>query len=423
MMDKKHKVIEWIHENYPKGVKLLQKLIQEPSKRGNEGGAQAIIIEKCRELGLELDIWEIGDDELKNHPQFHCDRSDFKGNPNLVAIKKGEGFGKSILLNGHIDVVPEGNQYDWEMDPFSGKVMNGKVFGRGSTDMKGGNVSLLLAIEAIMASGIMLKGDMIFQSVIEEESGGAGTLAAVLRGYRADGAIIPEPTNMKIFPLQQGSLWFRLTVKGKSAHAGTRYEGVSAIEQSVIVMEAIRDLENKRNAAFTHPLYENIPIPIPINLGKIHGGEWPSSVPDTVVLEGRLGVAPFETLDEAKDSLKACIEKLNSSCDWFRNKPVELEFFGARWLPGHIDLEHPFLQTVQAAYKEKMNQEAKLEASPWATDGGYLSGIGGIPTIVFGPGKTELAHDANEYIEIEKMIEAAQIIAITILDWCEVSEE
>ncbi|MBA9027696.1 acetylornithine deacetylase [Peribacillus huizhouensis] len=422
-MDKKHKVIDWINENYTKGVKLLSKLIQEPSKRGNEGGAQAIIIEKCRELGLELDIWEIGDDVLKNHPHFHCDRSDFMGNPNLVAIKKGKGLGKSILLNGHIDVVPEGNQNDWEIDPFSGRIMNGRVYGRGSTDMKGGNVSLLLAIEAILASGINLKGDMIFQSVIEEESGGAGTLAAVLRGYRADGAIIPEPTNMKIFPLQQGSMWFRLIVKGKSAHAGTRYEGVSAIEQSIFVIEAIRDLENKRNEALTHPLYENISIPIPINLGKIHGGEWPSSVPDTVILEGRLGVAPFETVEDAKESLKACIKELNSSFDWFSNKPVELEFFGARWLPGYIDLDHPFLQTMQAAYKEKMNREAKLEASPWATDGGYLSGVGGIPTIVFGPGKTELAHDANEYIEIEKMIEAAQIIAITILDWCEVAEE
>src|SRR3954453_18596269 len=130
--------------------------------------------------------------------------------------------------------------------------------------MKGGTVSLLLALEAIQANQIKLKGDVIFQSVIEEESGGAGTLAAVLRGYKADAAIIPEPTNMKIFPKQQGSMWFRIRVKGRSAHGGTRYEGVSAIEKSLFVVNQIRELEKRRNKRITDPLYSKVPIPIPI---------------------------------------------------------------------------------------------------------------------------------------------------------------
>ena len=157
-----------------------------------------------------------------------------------MGVWKGSGNGRSIILNGHIDVVPEGNLNDWEHDPYSGVVRDGRLYGRGSTDMKGGTVSLLLAMEAIKMSGIKLKGDVIFQSVIEEESGGAGTLAAVLRGYRADGAIIPEPSSMKIFPKQQGSIWYRITVKGKSAHGGTRYEGVSAIEKMNIVINELQ---------------------------------------------------------------------------------------------------------------------------------------------------------------------------------------
>lgn len=144
----------------------------------------------------------------------------------MVAVLKGSGGGKSIILNGHIDVVPVGDEANWEHDPFSGMIECGKLYGRGATDMKGGNVALLMAIESIIASGIKLKGDVIFQSVIEEESGGAGTLAAVLRGYQADGAIIPEPTNMKLFPKQQGSMWFRITVTGKAAHGEQDMKGL-----------------------------------------------------------------------------------------------------------------------------------------------------------------------------------------------------
>lgn len=408
----------WLKQNGMRGIKLLQRLVQEPSKREQEEKAQAIIVEKCRELGLAIDLWEIGDDSLRNHPNFYCDRTDFSGNPNLVAVRKGEGGGKSLILNGHIDVVPEGNPNDWEEDPFSGLVKNGKVYGRGTTDMKGGTVSLLLALEAIISLGIELKGDVIFQSVIEEESGGAGTLAAVLRGYHADGAIIPEPTNMKLFPLQQGSMWFRLTIKGKSAHGGTRYEGVSAIELAMDVVKEIKKLEKDRNEAVNHPLYKNIPIPIPINIGKITSGEWPSSVPDKAVIEGRFGIAPTETMKAAQNAMDDCISRLNATNEWFRAKPVELEWFGARWLPGSLELNHPLMQTISDSFVKIKGQPPVIEASPWGTDGGYLSNIGDIPVVVFGPGKTELAHDANEYIEIDKVIEASEIIALTIMNWC-----
>ncbi|MET3321441.1 UNVERIFIED_ORG: acetylornithine deacetylase [Peribacillus simplex] len=417
------KISTWLNENRTNGIRLLQKLVQEPSKRGQEGSAQAIVVEKCRQLGLEIDLWEIGDEKLRNHPHFYCDRKDFKGNPNLVAIKRGIGKGKSLILNGHIDVVPEGDHAAWHDDPYSGMVKDGKVFGRGTTDMKGGNVSLLLALEAIIESGIQLKGDVIFQSVIEEESGGAGTLAAVLRGYRADGAIIPEPTNMKLFPLQQGSMWFRLIVKGKSAHGGTRYEGVSAIDKAISVMLEIKKLEQERNESLRHSLYKNVKIPIPINIGSIQSGNWPSSVPDTAVLEGRFGIAPTETMEAAQRSLMQCIEALNETDAWFKEKPIELEWFGARWLPGSLELEHPLMKTLGAYYEKVMGEQPLVEASPWATDGGYLSSVGSTPVVVFGPGETKVAHDSNEYIEVDKMMDVAKIIALTIIEWCGVEEQ
>ena len=138
--------------------------------------------------------------------------------------------------------------------------------------MKGGIASLLLAVGAVQGLGLKLKGDVIFQSVIEEESGGAGTLAAILKGYTADAALIPEPTNLRIFPKQQGSMWFRIEVKGRSAHGGTRYEGVSAIEKSMTVLKHIAELEEQRNARIIDSLYAHNPIPIPINIGVYKEG-------------------------------------------------------------------------------------------------------------------------------------------------------
>lgn len=422
-MTNEMKISEWLHMNRKSGITLLQKLVQEPSTRYHEESTQAIVVEKCRQLGLEIDLWEIGDEQLRNHHHFYCDRTNFKGNPNLVAVKRGSGGGKSLILNGHIDVVPEGNIDDWDANPFSGFLMDGKVYGRGTTDMKGGNVALLLAIEAIQQAKITLKGDLIFQSVIEEESGGAGTLAAILRGYHADAAIIPEPTNLKFFPVQQGSLWFRLCIKGKSAHGGTRYDGKSSIELSMKVIRKIERLEEERNKKWkTHPLFKNTPIPIPINIGKMNSGNWPSSVPETTILEGRLGIAPTETMEEAQASLETMVDELNKSDLWFRSRPIELEWFGARWLPSNLPLDHPFLETVGKQYKKVIGTDPIIEASPWGTDGGYLSTVGGIPVLVFGPGETKLAHDANEYIEVDKIISAAEIIALTIIEWCEIAE-
>ncbi|CAM3498851.1 peptidase [Cytobacillus oceanisediminis] len=412
------KIKQWLEENKQRGVRILQQLVQEGSTRGNESSAQAVIIEKCRKLGLTLDIWEIGKEALIKHPAFSSDRKDFSGNPNVVATLKGTGGGRSLILNGHIDVVPEGDRNDWEHDPFSGRIEDGKLYGRGSTDMKGGTVSLLLAMEAIISLDIKLKGDVIFQSVIEEESGGAGTLAAVLRGYKADGAIIPEPTNMKIFPKQQGSMWFRITVKGRSAHGGTRYEGVNAIEKAMIVMSKLQDLEKARNLKITDPLYSKIPIPIPINIGKINSGEWPSSVPDIAVIEGRMGVAPDEDMKSAERELEFCMKKVAEKDDWLKKNPPQVEWFGGRWIPGNLEENHPLMSVLSESYEAVKGKQPVVEASPWGTDGGILSRIGDTPVVVFGPGVTEAAHDVNEYISIQEVFHAAEIIALAIMEWC-----
>ena len=422
MSDHKAKIEAYVEDHRNTTISLLQKMVQQPSLQGNESGVQAIVIEKLQQLKLEVDRWDPPYEELVKHPYFIESRKSYAGSPNVVGRLRGTGGGKSIILNGHIDVVPEGDRAKWAQDPFSGHISNGKMFGRGTTDMKGGNVSLLLAVEAIIGAGIKLKGDVIFESVIEEESGGVGTLATIMRGYTADAAIIPEPTNMKLFIKQQGSMWFRVTVEGRSAHGGTRYEGVSAIEQAIKVHNAIMDLEKRRNSKITDPLYKSIPIPLPINIGKINGGSWPSSVPDLVTLEGRIGVGPEEEMGEAKLQLKECLNQVSQHDPWLKDHPVRLEFFGGQWVPNAVSGDHPFVTTLLENFKQVYKRPVTIEASPWGTDGGLLGKVGNIPTLVIGPGETRVAHYPNEFIELEAVIQAAKVFAFTIIQWCGISE-
>lgn len=417
------RIHNWIQANQSKSIELLQKLVQIPSVQGKEAQVQEIVAKKLSEIGCEVDVWELDGKQLKSHPYFYSSRETFEGSPNVVGILKGSGNGRSVVLNGHIDVVPEGDPNQWTYEPYSGKVADGKLYGRGSTDMKGGNIALIIAMEAIRSLGIQLKGDIIFQSVVEEESGGAGTLAAVLKGYTADAAIIPEPTNMKIFPKQQGSKWFRVIVKGRTAHGGTRYHGVSAIDKSMQVIEHIKELEKIRNDRIDEPLYKSIPIPIPINIGRIEGGDWPSSVPDVVKIEGRIGIAPNERIEVAQRELEDWLNKLPEKDEWFTDKPVEIEWFGARWVPGAIELDHPLMNSLTKYFKAVTGKDPEVEAAPWGTDGGLLTQVGNTPSVVFGPGITSLAHFPDEHIEVVKILEAAEIIALTIIEWCGMEKE
>jgi len=420
-MTAQQKIESYIDQHADEAIAFLQKLVQQPSVQGNEKGVQEIVIKKLKELQLGVDVWDPAYQELSKSEYFVASRDSYEGSPNVVGVLKGTGGGRSVILNGHIDVVPEGDRTKWKHDPFSGAIEGGKMFGRGTTDMKGGNVALILAMESVIKSGLKLKGDVIFHSVIEEESGGVGTLATLLRQYKADAAIIPEPTNMKLFIKQQGSMWFRISVEGLSAHGGTRYEGVSAIEQAWKIHAGILALEKKRNARIDDPLYSHISIPVPINLGKIQGGSWPSSVPDLVTMEGRIGVGPHENMQDVRKELIDHVASLCSADEWLKNHPAKVEFFGAQWVPNAVETNHVFATLMAENFETVYQRKIKIEASPWGTDGGLLGKIGNIPTLVIGPGETKVAHYPNEYIEIKEVIQAAKLFALMLTSWCGVS--
>lgn len=416
-MSLEDQILRKINNSEKELISYAQKLVQFPTTSGNEKEAQEYVKNVLDELGFhEIDFWEPNIEEMKNHKAFISQRENFKGSPNVVGTLKGTGEGKSIILNSHIDIVPEGQLHEWSYSPFKGEIIDGKLFGRGTSDMKVTKAAFFLVLKTFSELGIKLKGDVILQSVIEEESGGAGTLACTLRGYKADAAIIPEPSNFNIFPSQSGSTWFRVNLNGLSAHGGRRYEGVSALSKVPYIISTIKELEDYRNKIFAHSFFKGNPIPFCINIGTITGGNWPSSVPEKVSLEGRMGIPPQEELEDGWKMFEEWIEKTAEIDSWMKQNKPQVEWFGAFWRSGEIDPNHPIVKVTEKKYKDVMEEKPSLGGAPWGTDGPILTKFANTPALIFGPGSN--AHCPDEYVKIKDLLNYSKILALIILDWC-----
>ena len=272
-------------------VAELTEVVRIPSVGGTdeENEAQAWMAGRMAASGLDVDHWSIDLADITSRADFPGMEVDRREAWGVVGRLPGAGDGATLMLNGHIDVVPTGDPDAWVDPPYAATVRDGLLFGRGACDMKAGLVASHYAVQAIRASGVRLRGDLILASVLGEEDGGLGTYATIQRGWRADACVIAEPTEMDIIPANSGALTFRLRVRGAATHAARRSDGVSAIEKFVPVFDALRRLEARRNEV-RHPIMERWDLPIPIELGTITAGDWPSSVPDLLVCEGRLEI-------------------------------------------------------------------------------------------------------------------------------------
>src|SRR5208282_4072183 len=254
-VDSQQKVLSFIDQHKEDIVKFLRELISYPSVTGNERDIQNFISLWLRkELAVRVDVWEPDLDELKKHPGYVPVEKDYKDRPNVVGIYKGSGGGKSLLFNGHVDVIPTGPTDAWKSDPWGGLVEEGKVFGRGASDMKSGLAAYSMAMQAIIRTGIKLKGDVVLEYTVDEELSGNGTLAAIIRGYKADAGISGETSSLAVQPASIGRIWFDIHVKGKPAGVQRKWEGVNAIEKGYKIVKAVSDFEEIRMNQVRHPL-------------------------------------------------------------------------------------------------------------------------------------------------------------------------
>ncbi len=369
---------------------------------------------------MEVDHWQIDLDALAAHPDFpgmEVPRAEAWG---LVGRLPGAGDGPTLMLNGHIDVVPTGDPAAWSASPFSGELRDGRLFGRGACDMKAGLIAAHIAVQAVRRSGVALRGDVLVASVQGEEDGGLGTFATLQRGWRADACVIPEPTDLDIIPANSGALTFRLRVHGKATHAARRTEGVSAVDAFWPIWNALRELERRRHDV-VDPVMARWPLAHPLSIGTVQAGDWASSVPDLLVAEGRLGVALGEPVDEARRQLEAAVAEACAGDQWLRDHPVEVEWWGGQFEAGQLPPDSDLVERVRAAHDLAGGAPLDVYGAPYGSDLRLLTGLGGIPTVQYGPGDVKLAHGPYESVAVEQVVVTAHTLAALIVDICGVA--
>lgn len=370
-----------------------------------------------RERGWEIDRWEASPEEIAPYIIHVGEQERYEGRPNLVAHVPGSGGGRSLMLQGHVDVVDPGEESLWTHNPW-GERVDGRIYGRGSVDMKGGVVAMLLARQVLSELGIGVKGDVSLATTVGEEDGGLGALSVVLRGYRPDGVIIPEPTNRSLVIAQGGSLVFRITVPGKAAHGANRNAGESAVEHFYPIFHALLEWERERNETLSHPLYDELENKFPISVGLVRAGNWASTVPESLVAEGRLGFLPGETIEGMQRQAEALIARVASENPWLRNHPPTVEWFGGQFASSEVAPDHPLTQTVARAHRTATGVDVDMCGITGGTDARLFTDIAGIPAVVYGPRTNALAHMTDEYIELDEVLGTAETLALAILDWC-----
>ena len=412
-------LFQTIDELTPDSIKLLQDLIRIPSITGNETKAQLFFADRLRELNLDVDCWNPERKDLQAHPAFSDDGLTLENRPVVVGHLRGkDSNARSLILNGHMDVVPPGEESAWDDGPWSGALREEKIFGRGSCDMKGGLVAGYIALAAIKKAGIPLRGSVWIQSVIGEESGGVGTLAAVLRGYRADAAIVLEPTRMAICPVGAGAASFRIRVRGKASHGAMRLEGVSAIEKFQLILSAIQQLEHTRHKNYQHPLYKPDTLVSPISIGKIQAGDWPSTVPESLVAEGRFGIFPEEKIQDARAEFETAILLAANQDSWLRENPPSVEWFEGQFEPAQTTLDSEIVSTLKKFHSDVHGGNPEIHGVPYGSDLRFFTNNAKMPAVLYGPGDVRVAHSLNEFVPIREMISVAKVVALTIVEWC-----
>ena len=404
-------------------VRLLQELVRIESVTGEEGAVQEVVERAFRERGLAVDRWEATPEEIGPYRDHVGEQPAYAGRPNVVGVRSGRGEGRSLLLNAHVDTVASGDPETWSRDPFSGEIEGGLLYGRGSCDMKGGLVTYLAALDALSELGIELRGDVSVAATVGEENGGLGALSTVLRGYRADAALITEPTRLALVPAQGGSLVFRLEISGRSAHAAVRDEGVSALEKFIPIFDELTKLEAERNATLSHPLYEHLRNKAPINVGVVRAGNWASTVPESLVAEGRVGLIPGEEIEPFRELVADRIAAVAGRDPWLKENPPRLGWFGGQFAPAEVPPDAPICEAVKRAHERVTGEEPAVEGVPYGADMRLFIRFGEMPCVMYGAGDVNVAHAPDEHLSVAELATATKTIACLLADWCGVVDD
>jgi len=417
-LEMEKKVLELIEKRRNEIITFLKELISFPSVTGEELQIQRFVAKKLQTMGLQVDMWEPDHEALKKHPAYLPSERGYQDRPNVVGIYKGTGNGRSLLLNGHVDVIPPGPLEAWEHPPWAGEIQENRLYGRGASDMKSGLAAMTMALESLIRLNLKLKGDVILEYTMDEEATGNGTLACVVKGYRADAGICCETSSLHVQPACIGRIWFEILVRGKPAGIQRRWEGVNAIEKGYAVVNAVSDLEKIRIDLLNHPLYPDKQSSLPCMVGVFQSGSFPSAFPDTCLLRGSIATLPGEDTGQVKANFVEHLMAFSKTDPWLKDHPPEVKFTGYCGDPAEIPPDHPIVSVMSERFRQVMGKEPQITGRQGAADTRYLIKYGQTPTVIFGPGLTEQMHSTNEWVSTDDLISATKILALSIMDWC-----
>lgn len=371
--------------------------------------------------GFDVDTWAFDLEALQADPRFPGTEAERSEGYGVVAtIAGGAGIASpALILQGHVDVVPTGDLDKWvDRDPFSGLVSNGILHGRGACDMKAGLAANMAVARTLRASGVRLERAFAVHTVVSEEDGGLGAFATMLRGHTGDAAVITEATSGRIVTANAGALTFALTVPGRAAHGSMRLEGMNALDAFLPIYRRLRELELERNA-HPDPLLRDLELPYPISVGRVSAGDWASSVPDTLVAEGRLGVALGEDPAGARAAFEAAVADVSSTDPWLRDNPAVVTWPGGQFASGRLRDDHPFIDEVASSITDLSGGPSPTRsAAPYGSDLRLYAGIGGIPTLHYGPGDVRFAHAPREQVELAEVIRVTRALLLLAVRRC-----
>ena len=394
---------------------FLERLVAEPSVVGAEAGAQAVMAEELERLGFAVEHLPIPED-IARHEGAGIPLLPYEGRDDVVGSQGPDG-GRSLLLGGHIDVVPPSEPDLWTSGPFVPVRHDGWLYGRGSGDMKGGLAMISLTIDALrLAAPDAIAGPLHFLSAIEEECTGNGALAACLAGQRADAVVLTEPTGLDLLLAGVGILWLEITIVGKAAHAQSANVAVNPIDTAIPLIGALRTMERQMNENMNDPALGEADHPYNVNIGAMRAGDWASSVPALARLDVRIGHPTAWTASEALQRVSAVLDHAAREDPWLRDHPPQVRPSGFRAQGHALDPQHPLALALADAHESTHGTRPKAYGLGSTTDARYYLNQFDTPALCYGPTARNI-HGVDEAVELRSIVEGARTLARFIASW------
>jgi len=385
---------------------------------GKEKAGQDYLIDLFKRMGAaNVEIDHVSEDvireSIKRYGEGNPDHN-YTDRYNVYADFPGKSS-KSLMFNGHMDTMPPKNLPKWSNPPFSPVIKNGKIYGVGCCDMKAGLMASVMAVKLLQDAHIELPVNVLLTSVVDEEGGGNGSIAAALRGKKADSVVVCEPTGYQLLTANMGFVFFKVDIRGRAVHSASKWLGVNAIEKAVKIMAAIQELEHTWLLTYKHPL---LPPPSS-NVGVIEGGSAGSTVADFCSFKTCVHYLPRQmTHQQVVQEYTQVIMRCCDGDEWLRENRPEISIYqqGGAF---EVDQTAPIVSAFADSFREVMGKDVEIAGSPAGCDARIWQNVAGCPTIHYGPGRLSECHSVDEYVETQQYLDAILIYACLILRWAE----